>query len=172
MADFKDQIDTTEADNVTKLVVDLRAIAAKGQAGEAGITADAIREQISKTQQASLGLFSKVFCGLLNSTHSSVLILDANRFTRRRTLRKPPNRRLRLLKRRRHHPGRVRRRTKRLLSVMFPILERLFMSNGPRSVAYYMIAARRHLSNLHYQKYIGFLNQLLHRRSFYLPRNS
>lgn len=70
MADFKDQIDTTEADNVTKLVADLRAIAAKGQAGEAGITADAIREQISKTQQASLGLFSKVSCGLLNSTHA------------------------------------------------------------------------------------------------------
>ena len=61
MVDFKDQIDKTEADNVNKLVVDLRAIAAKGQAGEAGITADAIREQISKTQQASLGLFSKVF---------------------------------------------------------------------------------------------------------------
>lgn len=29
------------------------------------------------------------------------------------------------------------------------------MSKGLRSVAYYMIAARRHLSNLHYQKYIG-----------------
>lgn len=70
MADFKDQIDTTEADNVTKLVADLRAIAAKGQAGEAGITADAIREQISKTQQASLGLFSKVSCSLLNSAHA------------------------------------------------------------------------------------------------------
>jgi len=61
MADFKDQIDQAEADNVTKLVADLRAIAAKAQAGDAGITADAIREQISKTQQASLGLFSKVY---------------------------------------------------------------------------------------------------------------
>jgi molecular chaperone DnaK len=60
MADFKDQIDKTEADNVTKLIADLRAIAAKGQAGEADVTADAIRDQISKTQQASLGLFSKV----------------------------------------------------------------------------------------------------------------
>ena len=60
MTDFKDQIDKTEADNVAKLIADLRAIAAKGQAGEAGITADAIRDEISKTQQASLGLFSKV----------------------------------------------------------------------------------------------------------------
>ncbi|KAF8314917.1 heat shock protein [Clavulina sp. PMI_390] len=61
MADFKEQVDKTEAESVAKLVTELRAIAVKGQAGEAGITADAIREQIAKTQQASLGLFSKVY---------------------------------------------------------------------------------------------------------------
>ena len=61
MTDFKDQIDKTEAENVAKLVADLRAIAARGQAAEAGLTADAIREEIAKTQQASLGLFSKVY---------------------------------------------------------------------------------------------------------------
>jgi molecular chaperone DnaK len=63
MADFKDQIEKAETDNVVKLVADLRAIAAKGQAGEADVTADAIREQIVKTQEASLGLFAKVRSG-------------------------------------------------------------------------------------------------------------
>lgn len=61
MADFKEQIDATEAAEVTKLVTELREIAAKGQASEAGVTADQIREAINKTQQASLGLFKKVY---------------------------------------------------------------------------------------------------------------
>lgn len=61
MADFKEQIDKTEADNVAKLVAELREIAAKGQGDTPSVTADEIREAISKTQQASLGLFSKVY---------------------------------------------------------------------------------------------------------------
>jgi molecular chaperone DnaK len=61
MEDFKDQVDKTEADTVSKLVTELREIAVKGQAGDASVTADSIREAINKTQTASLGLFSKVY---------------------------------------------------------------------------------------------------------------
>ena len=117
MTDFKDQIDKTEADNVAKLIADLRAIAAKGQAGEAGVTADAIREQISKAQQASLGLFSKAR-SMPSQSHHVLLSADTHfthRSTRRRTLKKPLSKHLhphRLLRRRRHHRERVKRRTK------------------------------------------------------------
>ena len=122
MTDFKDQIDKTEADNVARLIADLRAIAAKGQAGEAGVTADAIREQISKAQQASLGLFSKA--RLMPSQSHHVLSADtyfAHRSTRRRTLKPPLSKHLhphRLLRRRRHHRERVKRRTKCLSSAV------------------------------------------------------
>ncbi|PFH52165.1 hypothetical protein AMATHDRAFT_57512, partial [Amanita thiersii Skay4041] len=61
MNEFKDQLDATEKDKVTKLVVELREMASKGQAGDASVTADAIREKINETQQASLGLFQKVY---------------------------------------------------------------------------------------------------------------
>ena len=60
MAEFKDQLDATEKEKVTKLVAELREVAAKGQAGDSSVTADVIREKISETQQASLGLFQKV----------------------------------------------------------------------------------------------------------------
>lgn len=61
MNEFKDQLDATEKDKVTKLVGELRELAAKGQVGDASITADNIREKISETQNASLGLFQKVY---------------------------------------------------------------------------------------------------------------
>ncbi|TFK44939.1 heat shock protein 70 family [Crucibulum laeve] len=61
MAEFKDQLDATEKDKVTKLVTELRELAVKGQAGDATITAEAIKEKIDQTQQASLGLFQKVY---------------------------------------------------------------------------------------------------------------
>jgi molecular chaperone DnaK len=61
MNEFKDQLDTAEKEKVTKLVGELREIAVKGQTGDASITADAIREKINETQQASLGLFQKVY---------------------------------------------------------------------------------------------------------------
>ncbi|KIM40340.1 hypothetical protein M413DRAFT_19476 [Hebeloma cylindrosporum] len=61
MSEFKDQLDATEKDKVTKLVGELRELAAKGQVGDASITADNIREKISETQNASLGLFQKVY---------------------------------------------------------------------------------------------------------------
>jgi len=61
MTEFKDQLDATEKEKVTKLVAELREVAAKGQTGDASVTADLIREKISETQAASLGLFQKVY---------------------------------------------------------------------------------------------------------------
>lgn len=61
MTEFKDQLDATEKEKVTKLITELREIAVKGQAGDSSITADTIREKISEAQQASLGLFQKVY---------------------------------------------------------------------------------------------------------------
>ncbi|KAH9842525.1 heat shock protein 70 [Rhodofomes roseus] len=61
MNEFKEQIDATEKEKVEKLVAELREIAVKGQAGDATISADTIREKINETQQASLGLFQKVY---------------------------------------------------------------------------------------------------------------
>ena len=61
MNEFKGQLDTTEKEKVTKLVGELRELAAKGQVGDASVTADQIQEKINETQQASLGLFQKVY---------------------------------------------------------------------------------------------------------------
>jgi molecular chaperone DnaK len=61
MNDFKDQLDNGEKEKVNKLVAELREMAVKGQAGDESVTADAIREKIAETQQASLGLFQKVY---------------------------------------------------------------------------------------------------------------
>jgi molecular chaperone DnaK len=61
MNDFKDQLEATEKEKVTKLIGELRELAAKGQSGDASITAETIREKISETQTASLGLFQKVY---------------------------------------------------------------------------------------------------------------
>ena len=61
MNEFKDQIDAAEKEKVEKLITELREIAVKGQAGDASVDADKIREKINETQQASLGLFQKVY---------------------------------------------------------------------------------------------------------------
>jgi molecular chaperone DnaK len=61
MNEFKDQLDAAEKEKVTKLVTELRELAAKGQAGDGAVTAEQIREKINETQQASLGLFQKVY---------------------------------------------------------------------------------------------------------------
>jgi molecular chaperone DnaK len=60
MNEFKDQLDASEKEKVTKLVTELRELASKGQSGDASVSADNIREKISETQTASLGLFQKV----------------------------------------------------------------------------------------------------------------
>ncbi|KAK0241343.1 heat shock protein 70 family [Armillaria nabsnona] len=61
MNEFKDQIDKTEQEKVAKLVAELRELAVKGQAADPSVDAEAIRVKINETQQASLGLFSKVY---------------------------------------------------------------------------------------------------------------
>jgi molecular chaperone DnaK len=61
MNEFKDQLDATEKEKVEKLVGELRALAIKGQTADESVNADIIREKISETQQASLGLFQKVY---------------------------------------------------------------------------------------------------------------
>jgi len=61
MNEFKDQLDATEKEKVSKLLTELRELATKGQTGDASVTADNIREKISETQNASLGLFQKVY---------------------------------------------------------------------------------------------------------------
>ena len=61
MSEFKDQLDAAEKDKVGKLVGELRELAVKGQAADESVNADIIREKIAETQQASLGLFQKVY---------------------------------------------------------------------------------------------------------------
>ena len=61
MNEFKDQIDAAKKDKVAALVSELRELASKGQAGNASINAECIKAKIDETQQASLGLFQKVY---------------------------------------------------------------------------------------------------------------
>ncbi|KAG9120445.1 70-kilodalton heat shock protein [Ceratobasidium sp. 392] len=61
MNEFKDQLESGEREKVTKLIAELRELAAKGQAGDASVTGEQIKEAIGATQQASLGLFQKVY---------------------------------------------------------------------------------------------------------------
>jgi molecular chaperone DnaK len=61
MNEFKDQLDEPSRDKVNNLMTELRQLAVKGQAGEADITAEIIKAKIDETQQASLGLFQKVY---------------------------------------------------------------------------------------------------------------
>merc|ERR1711874_292833 len=61
MAEFKDQLDKEEAEKVQKLVEELEGLASRGISGDAELTADEIKAKIDETQQASLGLFKKVY---------------------------------------------------------------------------------------------------------------
>lgn len=61
MNEFKDQLDAAEKEKVTKHITELREIAARALGGDASVTADAVREKVNETQQASLGLFQKVY---------------------------------------------------------------------------------------------------------------
>lgn len=61
MNEFKEQLDAEEKEKVAKLVTELRELSTKGQAGDASLSAETIREKIHETQQASLGLFKKVY---------------------------------------------------------------------------------------------------------------
>lgn len=61
LSEFKDQLDASEKEKVEKLVTELRELAVKGQTGDESVNADLIREKLAETQQASLGLFQKVY---------------------------------------------------------------------------------------------------------------
>ena len=61
MEEFKGQLDAAEEEKVTKHIAELREIAARALGGDESLTADAVREKINATQQASLGLFQKVY---------------------------------------------------------------------------------------------------------------
>lgn len=61
MDEFKDQLDAAEKEKVTKHITELREIAARALGGDDSLTAEGIREKINETQQASLGLFQKVY---------------------------------------------------------------------------------------------------------------
>ena len=60
MGEFKDQLDKEEADKVQGLVNELEALASQGISGE-GASAQDIKNKIDETQQASIGLFKKVY---------------------------------------------------------------------------------------------------------------
>ena len=60
LAEFEAQLDATEREKVKKLLTELREVAAKGAAGEAGVTAEDIKAALDSAQQASLGLFQMV----------------------------------------------------------------------------------------------------------------
>ena len=61
MAEFESQLDAAEKDKVKKLLGELREIAAKGAAGDASVKPEDIKSALDAAQQASLGLFQKVF---------------------------------------------------------------------------------------------------------------
>jgi molecular chaperone DnaK len=61
MNEFKDQLDAAEKEKVTKLIAELREVASKALSADAAVTVDTVREKINETQQASLGLFQKVY---------------------------------------------------------------------------------------------------------------
>jgi molecular chaperone DnaK len=61
MNEFKDQLDATEKDKVTKLMAELRELSAKAQAGDTSVTPEQLKTAIDATQNASLGLFQKVY---------------------------------------------------------------------------------------------------------------
>jgi len=61
MNEFKDQLDTADKEKVSKLLVELRDLAVKGQAADPSVTAEIIKEKIDATQNSSLGLFQKVY---------------------------------------------------------------------------------------------------------------
>lgn len=61
MEEFKDQLDAAEKEKVSTLITQLRELSSKGQVGDASVTAEQIRTKVSETQNASLGLFQKVY---------------------------------------------------------------------------------------------------------------
>ncbi len=63
MGEFQDQLEASDRENVNKLIGELREICAKGTAGDAEVTPEAIKTAYDAAQQASLVLFQKVRWG-------------------------------------------------------------------------------------------------------------
>lgn len=61
MAEFEAQLDAEEREKVKKLLGELREISAKGAAGDASVKPEDIKTAMDAAQQASLGLFQKVY---------------------------------------------------------------------------------------------------------------
>lgn len=61
MSEFKDQLEKEESDKVQALVTELEELASKGISGDNSVTAETLKTKIDETQQASLGLFKKVY---------------------------------------------------------------------------------------------------------------
>ncbi|KAL1411438.1 Hsp70 ATPase ssc1 [Vanrija albida] len=61
MAEFESQLDAAEREKVKGLLAELREISAKGASGDASVKAEDIKAKIDAAQQASLGLFQKVY---------------------------------------------------------------------------------------------------------------
>ena len=140
--EFKEQLDSTEIESVTKLVEELKEIAAKGQAGDANVTAEAIKEKMDAAQDASLGLFQKVCIFSLRLIRSRVLRYFYHRSTRRR---KPMLRRRSL-----SLQALRRRRKKRRIKFVLPIFVALHFSLSLLSRRHYfrIAASFPHLTPL------------------------
>jgi molecular chaperone DnaK len=61
MNEHKDQLDAAEREKVETHIKELRELALKGQSGDESVTAEQIKNKVGETQQASLGLFQKVY---------------------------------------------------------------------------------------------------------------
>lgn len=59
--DFKDQLDSAEADKLRNQLQTLREEAAKAQSGDATVSPDELKSKIDELQQSSLKLFEMVY---------------------------------------------------------------------------------------------------------------
>jgi len=126
MNEFKDQLDASEKEKVSKLVTELRELAVKGQTGDASISADSIREKISETQTASLGLFQKVSSLLPAESHVELTTPSRSTKSALLRIRHPSNLPL-------NHP-RKRRKTKESFSLVTSLLVDGFIAVDPAAL--------------------------------------
>lgn len=61
MSEHAAQLDAEEKGKLDVILKELREIAVKGQAGDASVSAEGIKEVMDKAQNASLALFQKVY---------------------------------------------------------------------------------------------------------------
>ncbi len=61
MSEHAAQLDAEEKSKLDVLLKELREIAVKGQAGDASVSAEGIKEVMDKAQNSSLALFQKVY---------------------------------------------------------------------------------------------------------------